>query len=112
MELSGIVKLVGEVKEFGSKGFKKAELVITTEEQYPQTVAIEFTQKKTELLEKVEVGDNITVHINIGGREWVNPQGETKYFNSISGWRIDKNAGGSEKPPTNPAGEEDDDLPF
>jgi len=24
------------------------------------------------------------------GREWKNPQGEVKYFNSIQGWRIDK----------------------
>jgi len=24
------------------------------------------------------------------GREWQNPAGETKYFNSIQGWRIEK----------------------
>ncbi|MBT8292926.1 MAG: DUF3127 domain-containing protein [Eudoraea sp.] len=29
------------------------------------------------------------MHSIIRGREWVNPQGETKYFNSIQGWRIE-----------------------
>ena len=51
---------------------------------------IEFVQDKTDLLNSCKVGDNVKVSINLGGREWVNPQGETKYFNSIKGWRIEK----------------------
>ena len=30
------------------------------------------------------------IDINLRGREWVNKEGETKYFNSIQGWRIEK----------------------
>ena len=26
---------------------------------------------------------------NLRGREWINPQGEAKYFNAIQGWRIE-----------------------
>ena len=35
------------------------------------------------------IGEPVKVSINLRGREWVNPQGETKYFNSIQGWRIE-----------------------
>jgi hypothetical protein len=117
MELQGKVKVLNETKTFGDKGFRKRELVIETDEQYKQTILIEFTQDKTDLLNAYKVGDNVKVGINIGGREWVNPQGETKYFNSITGWRIEK-AGDNQAPkPFEPAPFESDNddndlLPF
>jgi hypothetical protein len=43
---------------------------------------IEFTQDKCDLLNNYQ----LVISINLRGREWVNPQGETKYFNSIQGW--------------------------
>ena len=45
---------------------------------------------KCELLDSFEVNDTVKVSINLRGREWVNPEGETKYFNSIQAWRIEK----------------------
>ena len=89
MEIEGRIKLIGETKEYGSNGFRKREIVITTEEQYPQHILVEFIQDKTELLNAYEVGQDVKISINLRGREWVNPQGETKYFNSIQGWRIE-----------------------
>ena len=89
MEVQGAIKVIREVQEI-SATFKKRELVITTDEQYPQTLSIEFVQDKTDLLNKFEVGQNIKVSINLRGREWENPQTkEIKYFNSIQGWRIE-----------------------
>lgn len=124
MELEGKIKLIDETKTFGNNGFRKRELVITTEEQYPQHILIEFIQDKTELLNAFQPGEIVKVGINIRGREWVNPQGETKYFNSIQGWRIERvqNDQPADVPPTPPMdafepandlNEEDhDDLPF
>lgn len=89
MEIQGRIKLVDETKEYGSNGFRKREMVVTTEEQYPQHVLIEFVQDKTNLLDNFQMGQMVKVSINIRGREWVNPQGETKYFNSIQGWRVE-----------------------
>ena len=89
MEVQGVIKVIREVQEI-SATFKKRELVITTDEQYPQTLSIEFVQDKTDLLNKFEVGQNVKVSINLRGREWENPQTkEIKYFNSIQGWRIE-----------------------
>ena len=89
MEVQGKVKLVGEVQTFGSNGFRKRELVVTTDEQYPQHIMIEFVQDKTDLLDNYPVGSDVKVSINLRGREWTNPEGVVKYFNSIQGWRIE-----------------------
>lgn len=125
MEVQGTIKFIDETKTYGSNGFRKRELVLTTDEQYPQHLMIEFVQDKTDLLNKFQVGQKVNVSINLRGREWVNPQGETKYFNSIQGWRIEMvqsgDAGGNIPPvppmeafePAENLKEEDyDDLPF
>ena len=89
MEVQGSIKVIGEIQEI-SATFKKRELVVSTDEQYPQTLSIEFIQDKTDLLNKFEIGQNVKVSINLRGREWENPQTkEIKYFNSIQGWRIE-----------------------
>ena len=126
MELQGTIKKIGETQTFAS-GFQKRELVLLTEEQYPQPIQIDFLSDKIDLLNNVSEGESVKVGINIRGREWTNPQGEVKYFNSITGWRIEKVSGENtnteapqpntfEKPAPitndNPFGDEDQDLPF
>jgi hypothetical protein len=89
MEIIGKVKLVNPEQQV-SPTFRKRDLVITTDEQYPQHILVEFLQDKADLLNQVQVGEPIKVSINLRGREWQSPQGEIKYFNSITGWKIDK----------------------
>ena len=124
MEVTGKIKWIDETKTYGNNGFRKREVVITTEEQYPQQILIEFIQDKCELLNNYQVGQNVKIGINLRGREWTNPEGETKYFNSIQGWRIDalENDSSTEIPHMPPpisfepaegdANKVDDDLPF
>ncbi len=125
MEVQGRIKVIGETQTFGSNGFRKREVVVTTEEQYPQHIMIEFVQDKTDLLNNYQAGQQVKVSINLRGREWTNPQGEVKYFNSIQGWRIEaaqQDASNPEMPPMptaeafEPANglnkEDHDDLPF
>lgn len=127
MEVQGKVKMIGETQTFGNNGFRKREIVVTTEEQYPQHIMVEFVQDKTDLLNNYAVGQNVKISINLRGREWVNPQGETKYFNSVQGWRIENltaanSAGTADLPPMPPAdsfepatnlnSDDHDDLPF
>ena len=90
MNISGKVKLINETKEYGSNGFRKREIVLTTQEQYPQNILVEFIQDRTNLLDAFNIGDLVKVDINLRGREWTNDKGEIKYFNSIQGWRIEK----------------------
>ena len=128
MELQGTIKKLLETQTFAS-GFQKREMILLTQEQYPQPISIEFLQDKISLLDTVSEGDEVKVGINIRGREWTSPQGETKYFNSITGWRIEKSSAAASfnepvaatgnAPKSAPASnenpfadEEDDDLPF
>ena len=124
MEITGKIKKIEDTKTFGANGFRKREVVLTTDEQYPQMILIEFVQDKCDLLDNYNVTDEVKVSINIRGREWINPEGEAKYFNSIQGWRIEKVQSNvpNEMPPIEavdafePADkisdEEPDDLPF
>ena len=124
MDITGKIKLINETKEYGSNGFRKRELVVTTEEQYPQDLLVEFIQDKCDILNSYNIGDSVKVDINLRGREWQSPQGEIKYFNSIQGWRIEKLSleSNSNIPPVPPAeafepaddvnDNEPDDLPF
>ena len=126
MEVLGKIKMLGEAKTVGNGSFLKREVAVTTSEQYPQDILIEFVQDKCDLLDKYKVGDNVKVSINLRGREWVDPQGVTKYFNAIQGWRIEEGEKTIEtnSPPQPKAGvqeggtvkkgseEEGDDLPF
>lgn len=91
MEVKGKIKFIGSTQQVSDK-FSKREIVVSTDEQYPQHISIEFNQDKCAILDKYSVGDDIEVGINLRGREWTNPQGETKYFNSIQGWNIKKEA--------------------
>lgn len=89
MEVTGRIKMIGAEQQV-SASFRKRELVVTTDEQYPQHIMVEFTQDKTDLLNSYQVGEEVRVSINLRGREWVSPQGETRYFNTIQGWRIER----------------------
>lgn len=111
MELTGKIKLVRPTQKV-SETFSKREFVITTDEQYPQDIQIEFTQDKCDLLNDVQVGQQVTVGINIRGREWINPQGESKYFNTIQAWKINKGNSAPQNPPQSNLDPDDTGLPF
>ena len=110
MEVLGKIKLVGETEVFGAKEFKKRNLVVTTEDQYPQDIQIEFVQDKCSILDNYKNGQDVKIGINLRGREWVNDKNETKYFNSVQGWKIelsdDQGSPAAQEPQT------EDDLPF
>ena len=89
MEIQGRIKTIFATETVGQNGFQKRDLVITTEEQYPNDILIQFTQQRCDLLNNLKVGQNVRVHFNLRGREWTNQQGEVKYFNTIEGWKIE-----------------------
>lgn len=125
MEVAGRIKVIN-VEQQVSATFRKRELVVSTEEQYPQHILVNFVQDKCDILSAYKVGEQVKVSINIRGREWVSPAGETKYFNDIQGWKVDRMASEASMPQQSAAApaapvfppapdfkeEEHDDLPF
>ena len=102
MEVKGTIKVIGETQTFDS-GFRKRQIVITTSEQFPQDVAIDFVKDKVDVLNSYEVGNVVEVSINIRGNEY-----NGKYYVNLQGWRISK----SDQAPAPVQEEEQSDLPW
>lgn len=113
--VKGKIKQIFETVSMSEK-FSKRDLVLTSNEKYPQDILIQFTQDKCFVLDKYSVGQDVEVNYNLKGREWVSPSGEVKYFNTIEGWKIEANSGTivnaeKQEQPQQPQNDESD-LPF
>ena len=109
-EVKGNIKVINATQVISEK-FSKREFVVTTNDMYPQEILIQLTQDKVSLLDSFKVGDNVNVSINLRGRVWTNKVGVDKYFNTIEGWKIDKDSAIGEQSPESVTAEKDD-LPF
>lgn len=85
MEIQGKIIVLNDTETIGTKNFKKRLVVIQTDEQYPQSIPVEFTQEKVSVLNNYSIGDLVKIGINIRGTEW-----KGKYYANINGWKIDK----------------------
>jgi len=118
MEITGEIKVVKDLELFGENEFKKRSVVLSTDEQYPQKLIIDFLQTKAKIVESISVGDNLTISVNIKGSTWTNKMGETRYGTNLIGWKIVKNAKARTQETTGIANTftdkyvDDDDLPF
>jgi hypothetical protein len=130
MDVTGIIKAKFETVQVSEK-FKKREFVLTIEPSspYPQHVSFQLVQDKVSLIDNFNTGDEVKVFFNLKGREWTSPQGETKYFNTIDAWKLEKVGAGSgnsqsqgntsnhsnsttQQSPVFTSNTADDDLPF
>jgi hypothetical protein len=87
MEIQGTIKLIKPIQEI-SASFSKREFVVQTSETYPQTILLELQGDKVDLIDAYGIGQEVDCGINLRGRLWTNPQGEDKYFNTITCWKI------------------------
>jgi len=88
-QVKGTVKMISQEIVVSEK-FKKVDFVVTdNSSQYPQHIIFQCTNDKTSIVAGVKVGDELTVHFNLRGREWVSPQGEVKYFNTLEAWKVE-----------------------
>ncbi len=127
-KLTGTVKVVNDTVQVSEK-FSKREFVITdSSSMYPQDILFQLTQDKCSMADGISVNDTVEVSFNLRGREWVSPQGEVRYFNTLDAWRVEKMGAGAGIPQGGPSAmnlaptpsaiesatseQEDDDLPF
>lgn len=101
LTLTGTIKKIGATDQV-TDNFKKREIVITDDSnsQYPQHIQLQASHDRCTILDQFYVGDNVTVHFNLRGREWTSPQGEVKYFNTLDIWKIASNGAGARSEPT------------
>ena len=109
MDQKGKIKTIG-VEQVISDKFKKRTIVLETEDKYPQIVEFQASQDNCDLLEALKIGQEVTIHFNLRGREWTNPSGEVKVLNTLDLWKIESNE--SAAPKKESKKEDEDDLPF
>jgi len=116
MTLSGKVVKIGDSVTVSDKLSKRELWLEVPDGKYPQTLCIEFLNDKESELNKVSIGVDAVVSINLRGRIY-----KEKCYNSIQGWKIEAAAQstsiGTAKRPfenleTKGINEENSDLPF
>lgn len=108
-EIEGTIKQIGEVQSFAS-GFAKREIVITTEDKFPQDIALEALKEKMDLLDGFRAGEKVKASFDIRGREY-----QGRHFVNLTLWKIERNGESSGKPENGPEVEEiepDEEVPF
>jgi len=129
MEIKGKIKNISETVQI-SERFRKREFVVeyASNPDYPQPLQFEMVQDRCELLNSFEVGQEVEIFFDLRGREWTNPQGQVKYFNTLQAWKLDSEQSSVTTSPTTPVqttsapvpnekpgwleNESTDDLPF
>jgi hypothetical protein len=90
MEVTGKLRAIFETKQV-SERFTKREFVLELSDgKYPQSVLFQLTGDRCAALDQFQIGDEVRIEFNLRGREWKSPQGDTKYFNSLDVWRIER----------------------
>lgn len=95
--------------------FRKRDFVIELADnpKYPQFVQFQLTGDRCESLDDYQEGDQLRLEFSLRGREWTpRDGGQTRYFNSLDVWTIDRAIDGpigdEPPPPEEPPGFSDD----
>jgi len=88
-QLTGKIKAINEVKQI-TDSFRVREFVVTVDgdTQYPQHIKMQVTNDRCDTLSTYAVGNDVTAHFNLRGRESVK-EGVSNYWNTLDVWRIE-----------------------
>ena len=108
-ELKGKLIKKFDTVEISDK-FKKREFVVeqvTTikDKQFEDPIKFQVTGERCQVLDGLNEGEEISVHFNLRGREWVK-EDRSGYFVNLEAWKIDGTNTEEKKEEINP----DDDM--
>ena len=99
-EAAGTITKIGEIQTFGSKGFKKSEVILSIPDgKYPQTVSFEFQGDRAELPEKFKEGDEVQITFDLKGRLH---EASGRNYNTLNGWKMTSLGGPGGRTATTP----------
>lgn len=99
--ITGIVYKKGATQQISDK-FSKREIAIKTNDTYPQTILLQFSNDKCALLDNINIGDSVSINYNLRGRTWTGNDGIEKIFNTIDGWAISLSSNQQAQTPSQP----------
>lgn len=113
IEITGKLHTICETKQV-SERFTKREFVLETNDnpKYPQTVLFQISNDRVSQLDGLQVGDEVTVEFSLRGREWKNPSGEIKFFNTLDVWKLSPVVKHTAAAPDSASDSGQDDIPF
>ena len=113
LKATGKLHVVYETKQISDR-FSKREFVVELADnpRYPQLVMFQLTGERCSQLDGFGVGDEVEIDFSLRGREWRSPKGETKYFNSLDVWTIERVGGGGHGGGAGPGAGSDDEPPL
>lgn len=94
MEIKGILKHIGkqQSKVWEGKTYttQKILVLVDANDKYPQTIPIEVNAKLQDQTDSWTVGNEVTVHVNMRGKEYHNKTtGEPDAFLTLSAWKVE-----------------------
>jgi hypothetical protein len=120
IEATGKLHVIFDTKQVSERFTKREFVVELADSKYPQMVLFQLTGDRCAQLDNLRTGEQVRVEFSLRGREWRNPQGEVKYFNSLDVWKIEPARASRSRGPDpdlsprldEPRPGEADDLPF
>lgn len=120
LEVTGKIHSIGEVEQ-KTESFQAREFVLEVMDgQYPQLAKFQLVQERCGIIESHNVGDTVTVHFDLRGREW-----NGRVLTNLNAWKVVGDNSPAPRPVPPPDGEryafpdnngardaEGDDLPF
>lgn len=83
--MKGTVKRLFDTWKSDTSEFYKREFVVTTAEQYPSDVKFSALKEKSDQLNGIQEGDQVTVKFDVRGREY-----NDRYYVDLNAWRVEK----------------------
>ena len=102
----GTIREIMETQTWES-GFKKREIIITSDEKFPQDVKFEFLKDSVDLLNDIKPGDEAIVSFSVRGNEY-----NGKFYVNLTGNAIKVNGKTKNTKVVIPDHSGDDDIPF
>lgn len=76
--------------------FRKRDFVLEIADgRFPQFVQFQLTGDRCEAIDTYRENDEVRVEFSLRGREWKSPKGETRFFNSLDVWTIERAVAGA-----------------
>ena len=85
----GTIKRIEALKQI-TDSFKSQEVIVETEEQFSQTVSVQFQQDKTDLLQNFQPGMKVKIEFGLKGKEVIKDGKPPMVFNTLAAWKIEK----------------------
>ena len=98
-EITGKIVYKGDTETVGAKEFKKRAFVLeTTDDKYPQQIKLELIKDGCAKLDQYMAGDIVTASFNLQGREY-----NGKYYVNLQAWKISGDASNNQARPSQAA---------